>query len=133
MYFTHFKDGVPEKSVTSAIQGIESTTGNRSDYVFRGEDSKVWDKMAKYSNETGTTESALLIGMTGRKLKSDYGLEGTATQMVDNGLPFLKDTYGFQFTRKLITYGLIKESLCEKGCLPVYIQIKNLTEQILMR
>ena len=115
MYFTHFKDGVPEKSVTSAIQTIESTTGNRSDYVFRGEDSKVWDKMAKYSSETGTTESALLIGMTGRKLKSDYGLEGTATLMVDNGLPFLKDTYGFQFTRKLITYGLIKESLCEKG------------------
>lgn len=94
MYFTHFKDGTPANSVTSA-----SLSSDGKDYNFYGSSSDVWNRMA--INERGISEyknnTALLIGKTGRLLKTDYGYNGSSTYS-SNELKLLKDTYGGSFS-----------------------------------
>lgn len=75
LYFTHFKDGIPEKAPSNARI---LSTGN-SDFMFIDYSSEVWSKMAKYYFESGTKESALLIGKTGRSMGSTYTLNSTPT------------------------------------------------------
>ena len=110
MYFTHYKNGVPGRCASNAMQGSE----HYSDYKFFGESTNVWNNMAKYSNESGTNESALLIGSTGRKLKSEYGLSSTSTADSDL-LRVLSETYETNFEIKPINYVLCRNYIKEKG------------------
>ncbi len=113
LYFTHFKDGIPEKSPSGA-RILSNGNGYISDYIFIDYNSEVWNKMARFYYEPGTNESALLIGETGRSLDSSYGLNGTSTKEA-NCISFLSDTYGIQFKRTPIDYAKIIKSIKNQG------------------
>lgn len=109
-YFTHFKDGIPEKAPSNARI---LSTGN-SDFIFIDYSSEVWSKMAKYYVESGTKESALLIGKTGRSLGSTYTIKSTSTSEA-KCIKFLTDTYGIQFKREPFDYIKMLKSLRDQG------------------
>ncbi len=88
LYFTHFKNGVPANSVCGA-----TLKSDKTDYAFFGNDSFIWNRMAKSRSVPGTNETALLIGQTGRRLCSEYNLNGTSTTD-KNCLNVLNSIYG---------------------------------------
>ena len=90
MYFTHYKNGVPGRCASNAMQGSE----HYSDYKFFGESTNVWNNMAKYSNESG--------------------LSSTSTADSDL-LRVLSETYETNFEIKPINYVLCRNYIKEKG------------------
>lgn len=109
MYFTHFKDGVPTKCVSQALK-------QNGSYNFYAPNEEIWNTMARnyYEYKPRLDASALLIGYTGKCLKSSYGIEATSTKE-NNCLEFLSNTYGTQFTRTEFKFSLIENSIKEKG------------------
>ena len=113
MYYTHYKDGIPEKSASSVIS-ISNAQGDVIDYKFIIPDTKVWDKMAWFYYQIGTNASAILIGNTGRQLKSTYGLNSTSTEE-NNYLTYLTQIYNCNFERKYVNFTEIKNLYLRKN------------------
>ena len=105
MYFTHYKEGIPLTAASNA-----SLTPSRSDYIFSGNSSSVWDNMAKYFFDNDTAKSALLIGDVGHKLNSIYGLSTTLTS-VSSCIDFLSQTYDTAFKLEDFRFDTVKESI----------------------
>ncbi len=90
-YFTHFKDGVPDKCAATAVLNPDGKT-----YTFSGESSTIWNFMARYMMESGTDESSLLIGYIGKMLGTIYDNNESHTPIV-NCTNFLSSVYGCNY------------------------------------
>ena len=108
MYYTHFKDGVPATSVSSA-----SLTSDRLDFTFSGASTTIWDKMALTSNDKGTTEVALLLGKVGRDVSSIYQLGATGSGP-SYSIPYLMKVYDTSFYREPFDFDKIVD-IIDKG------------------
>lgn len=113
MYFTHFKDGIPANSVTTATK-----TSNGLDYTFSGNSQEIWNQMAisgTFLSES-TSNAALLIGNTGRQLKTIFSYNGSLTYYHDE-INFLKSIYGKSYT--IIDFNIDKVKEIIKGGYPI--------------
>lgn len=107
MYYTHFKDGIPESTISSANLDSNNT------YIFSGESNTIWDDMATHWYNEGTNNSALLIGYIGKCLNTIYGLNSSGATIV-NLLDQLNDHYSISdvnFTEKTINLSDISQSI----------------------
>ncbi len=108
MYFTHFKEGIPQNSVTYAIQ-------NGLDFSFGGNSSSIWNEMATNDNQkNGTSQAALLIGWVGHEMKTDYNLSSSSTVYENDLLSYLNSKYPTSFYNASIDFDYIKSSI-DKG------------------
>lgn len=105
LYFTHFKDGVPQYCPTTA-----TLIPNGKDYIFSIYNSLNWDKMAKTKYSYGTNEAAILIGYVGRSIASEYDVNGTGATD-NNCINFLSRTYGTTFINNIFTFNAVKEAI----------------------
>lgn len=104
-YFTHYKDGVPMSTVDKA-----TLTSDGHDYVFSGNSSSIWDKMALNFYNSGTEYSALLMGYVGRNVKTKYGLKSSEATPA-NLEKYLETVYGVDFNAVDPTFKSIRISI----------------------
>ncbi|MDE6769486.1 MAG: C10 family peptidase, partial [Muribaculaceae bacterium] len=122
MYVTHYKDGIPKNSVTTA-----TLNASGDDYSFSGESATIWDQMAKNIYEYGTSQAALLIGKVGHDLKAAYGLTSTSVDNT-NLLAYLKKIYGVAFSKE--SFSMTKALEYLKSGYPVISQAwRNTTDE----
>lgn len=108
LYYTHYKDGVPSSTVTTA-----TLTADGKDYVFSGNSSSIWDSMEKTWTYLPPKQTAIFIGYIGRCLDADYGSD--ATEVYETKSPvYLQQVFGVQFPRVSFDYQYVKKSI-DKG------------------
>lgn len=108
LYYTHYKDGVPSSTVTTA-----TLTADGKDYVFSGNSSSIWDSMEKTWTYLPPKQTAIFIGYIGICLDADYGSD--ATEVYETKSPvYLQQVYGVQFPRVSFDYQYVKKSI-DKG------------------
>lgn len=105
-YHTHYLNNIPSTTITTAIP-----TSDGKDFLFSGNSSEVWNKMAKDNNSiSGANESAIFIGHVGRLVKADYKESGTGAT-AENAIALLNKTYGINFSSVAFDYSYIKNSI----------------------
>ncbi|MDE6791568.1 MAG: C10 family peptidase [Muribaculaceae bacterium] len=108
LYYTHFKDGTPRYTVSTATLN-QSTM----DYSFSGQSETIWNQMAINANISGTNFSALLIGWCGHSMNAEYGLKRT-TIKESNMLNFINSVYTSYFYKSSMDCDYLFSSL-DKG------------------
>lgn len=102
-YLTHFKDGVPVNAPAGARLNAAGT-----DYVFTLSSSTEWNMMARTRSNSGTNETALLIGGIGHSVNTIYGLF-RSTASTTSMLSHLNSTYsGKGYAQKAFSYADVK-------------------------
>lgn len=109
MYHTHYLCGIPSTTVDTA------TPINDMDYSFSGNNSEIWDKMAKqYSAiNSGVNEVAIFLGYLGRELNADYNYNETKVDG-NNLVNYINKIYDTTFSKSDVDYSYIRTSI-EKG------------------
>ena len=92
MYYTHYKDNVPEFTVDTAIP-----TSNGMDYSFSGTSNTVWDEMAKEYLGYNTEKTAIFLSYLGHQMSTSYGLDESTTK-TSKAKDLLKKYYGDIFS-----------------------------------
>lgn len=105
MYYTHYLNGTPSASVTTA-----TPTTNGLDFTFSGSSSSIWDEMQHSYSYWGGEEVALLIGKIGHDLNAEYGAEGTSV-ITNNIAPYLSNIYNTNYPLQDFNYAYIKRSI----------------------
>lgn len=117
LYYTHYKDGFPKWTVTTA-----TPIYNGVDFSFSGSSSTVWDNMARYYWNTGTTEAAIFLGYVGRELDATYEYGETKVGL-SKTLSYLNKTYSGLFSQNSYGSDYIVSSL--KKSYPVLISASS--------
>lgn len=93
MYYTHYKDGIPATSPSTA-----TVTADGTDFVFSNYTDAEWDKMPLEAEggldalTPGALAAARLIGDVGRKVYSQYGITATGSGPAYS-VPFMNSVY----------------------------------------
>lgn len=105
LYHTNQYENIPATSPSRGLLNIDGT-----DYLFSAYTSATWSQMAINQYQYGADYSALLIGKTGRSLKSTYTPQGTSTNLADI-TNYLNSTYGQVWTYTDMNSGLVQKSI----------------------
>ena len=78
LYYTHYKDNRPEKTVTEA-----KYNQTKNSYEFSGSSSTVWDSFATYHiyDSTYMTPTAIFLGWVAQKLNTQFSASGSSSTL----------------------------------------------------
>ncbi|MBD5265598.1 MAG: hypothetical protein HDS44_01350 [Bacteroides sp.] len=115
LYFTHYKDNRPEKTVTNAVYDSKNNS-----YIFSGSSSTIWDLFTDTEAYMPYAEpTAIFLGWVAQKIKTKFGLQSSSAQAYSTSLTFFKEQTGLNASQSKYSRYSVKEIL-EKGY-PVFI------------
>ena len=116
LYFTHYKDNRPEKTVTNAIYNAKSNL-----YTFSGSSSTIWDSFIKVeTNESNMTSTSIFLGWIAQKIDTQFQESNSFINEFDKSLIFFNEQTGLNASESKYSKYSVKEML-EKGY-PVLIR-----------
>lgn len=108
LYYTHFKDNVPECTVDHITWNY-----SKHEYEFSGNSNIVWDNMAKTPNEESTDAVAIFLAYLGKQLGTSYEVKSSSTKE-SKILEVLKYYFGNVFSKETFAGNQITNSIMKK-------------------
>ena len=122
LYFTHYKDNRPEKTVTNAVYNKNNS------YTFSGSSSTIWNSFVEYNtyDSIAMEPTAIFLGWVAQSIGTKFGESSSSAGLKNVTLPFFNDQTQLGASVKEYKSYLVTDVL-EKGY-PVFIRADAGTE-----